>query len=245
MTPPVPCARRCGAVADDAQTAPAIAALDARIAAARAVADRLAALSPVAAEARSRYVRDGRLRDADAAFAMLLRAVNGLRAGEIADALGLPAENVATSLSRSPVVATSARGVWSIVEGPDLRGLDAMVARVAEDEAAGVADRARVDPFRRSRGRVPPLLWSDALRALFADGVERSTRRVHAAFDGGEIYGTRTALRARPHIVEPAGDDLWQRVPTVDELRAEVARLRVMLAERDDAAPDAARERGR
>ena len=62
---------------------------------------------------------------------------------------------------------------------------------------------------------------------LFADGVERSTQRVHIAFDGGAcVYVTRNALRGRPDVVEPAGDDRWQRVPSAAELRAEVERLR-------------------
>lgn len=197
---------------------------------ARERARRLTLLGEAVARARI-YVKCGRVHGSADALLVLFDASPTWSADEMAAALGITATAAGVMLKRCVFVEHVERGVWRLV--PELTTeTRARQTREAEEETRASVDKPRLARFKDARGRIRHGQQAAALRELFADGRERSTREVSLAFGWDQGLGA-TMLRLSSAVESPQ-PGMWRLTPESPEviaLRAEIRALRARVAE--------------
>lgn len=197
---------------------------------AREKARRLALLGDAAKRARA-YVVDGRVRGHADALLILFDASPVWSVGEIAAALGISTASAAQAVRRCEFIEHTDYDKWQVVLERTAPTRERQRREAEERERARI-DAPRLAPFRNSIGRIKHKQQANAMRALFADGRERSTREIALAF--GWDMGCAAELLRLNVAVEPAGVDMWRLSPDSPEvaaLRAEIQRLRLRVVE--------------
>jgi len=197
---------------------------------ARAKARRLTLLGEAVVRARL-YVKCGRVQGAADALLVLFDASPTWSTAEIAAALGVSPEAAGAMLRRCMFVESTGTGTWRVIPERTAE-TRAWQTREADEETRASADKPRVEPFKTARGRVKHGQQANALRALFADGRDRSTREVALVF--GWDQGLAATMLRLSNAVESAGAGMWRLTPESPEvaaLRAEIQRLRLRIAE--------------
>ena len=197
---------------------------------AREKARRLTLLGDAAKRARA-FVVDGRVHGHADALIILFDASPVWGVVEIAAALGVSRAAATQAVRRCAFIEHIGRDRWRVV----LEGTAATrerQRREADEDAHSAANAAKIAPFRNALGRIKHNQQDNALRAVLADGRERSTRELAVAFGWDSSFALQVLREST--TVEVAGIGMWRLSPDSPEvaaLRAEIQRLRLRVVE--------------